>query len=427
LVDLIGLDNFNKRLNDGFETSAPHKFNSEHLGSNSLEGMGVLPINHGNQPNMQAAYLFNYSGKPWLTQKWSNEIMDNYYGDDPIGGWKGDEDQGQMGAWYVMSAMGLFQMDGGASLNPIYEIGSPQFEKVTINLDPTYYNGGTFTIEAKNVSDVNIYVQSATLNGKPLNKTWFYHSELINGGSLILEMGATPNKTWGSNTEDTPPSMSTILSNEERDEIISYDKTAEELEEWNRAIKAYYYHKKEHFELLPNTKNEIIFLGNSITDSAEWFEVFQNPNIKNRGIGGDDTEGVLDRLNEITESKPDKVFIMIGTNDLAYGKSVEQIIDNYKKIVAQIKKDSPKTKIFIQSILPVDDGIHFTRPNASINKINVALKKIAIQEKLTYLDLASLFSDKDGKLDKNYSIDGLHINGAGYQKWKDAIEKYIIK
>jgi lysophospholipase L1-like esterase len=221
--------------------------------------------------------------------------------------------------------------------------------------------------------------------------------------------------------------MSTILSNEERDEIISYDKTAEELEEWNRAIKAYYYHKKEHFELLPNTKNEIIFLGNSITDSAEWFEVFQNPNIKNRGIGGDDTEGVLDRLNEITESKPDKVFIMIGTNDLAYGKSVEQIIDNYKKIVAQIKKDSPKTKIFIQSILPVDDGIHFTRPNASINKINVALKKIAIQEKLTYLDLASLFSDKDGKLDKNYSIDGLHINGAGYQKWKDAIEKYIIK
>jgi predicted alpha-1,2-mannosidase len=425
LVDLVGLDTFNNRLNDGFETSAPHKFNSEHLGSNSLDGMGVLPINHGNQPNMQAAYLFNYSTKPWLTQKWANEIMDNYYGDDPIGGWKGDEDQGQMGAWYVMSAMGLFQMDGGASVNPIYEIGSPQFKKVIINLDPTYYKGGTFSIEAKNVSDVNVYVQSATLNGKPLNKTWFYHNELINGGSLILEMGATPNKNWGSNIEDVPPSMSTILSQEEINEIMHYDKLGEELEEWNRAIKAYYYHKKEHFEFLPNTKNEIIFLGNSISDSAEWAELFQNPNIKNRGIGGDDTDGVLDRLTEVTESNPDKVFIMIGTNDLAYGKSVEYVIENHKKIVTQIKKNSPKTKIFIQSILPVDEVLHPTRPNASIKKINNALKEISDNENLTYIDLASVFDDENGKLDKKYSIDGLHINGLGYQKWMEIIEKYI--
>jgi lysophospholipase L1-like esterase len=374
---------------------------------------------------MQAAYLFNYSTKPWLTQKWANEIMDNYYGDDPIGGWKGDEDQGQMGAWYVMSAMGLFQMDGGASVNPIYEIGSPQFKKVIINLDPTYYKGGIFSIEAKNVSDVNIYVQSATLNGKPLNKTWFYHHELINGGSLILEMGATPNKNWGSNIEDVPPSMSTVLSQEEINEIMHYDKLGEELEEWNRAIKAYYYHKKEHFEFLPNTKNEIIFLGNSISDSAEWAELFQNPNIKNRGIGGDDTDGILDRLTEVTESNPYKVFIMIGTNDLAYGKSVEYVIENHKKIVTQIKKNSPKTKIFIQSILPVDEVLHPTRPNASIKKINKALKEISDNENLIYIDLASEFDDENGKLDEKYSIDGLHINGLGYQKWMEIIEQHI--
>ncbi len=423
LINLVGKNEFNKRLNDGFETSAPHKFNSEHLGSNSLEGMGVLPINHGNQPNIQAAYLFNYSGKPWLTQKWANEIMDNYYGNNPADGWKGDEDQGQMGAWYVMSAMGLFQMDGGASVKPIYEIGSPQFEEVTINLDSKYYSGGKFTIKAKKVSDKNIYIQSATLNGKPLNKPWFYHEELVNGGELILKMGSKPNKKWGVN--NSPPSMSTTLSSEEIETILKYDRFGEELAEWNRAIKAYYYHKKEHFELLPNTENEIIFLGNSITDGAEWAELFGNPNIKNRGIGGDDTDGILGRLQEVTESFPDKVFMMIGTNDLAYGKSVDYIIGNYIKIIAQIKLESPKTKIYIQSVLPVDDAVHSTRPNKSILEINTKLKEISKKQGLTYIDLVSTFRNKEGKLSKTYSIDGLHLNGLGYQKWKKILEEYL--
>ena len=425
LIGLMGKDEFNNRLNEGFEISSPHNFNSEHLGSNSLDGMGVLPINHGNQPNMQAAYLFNYSGKPWLTQKWANDIMDKYYGTDPIGGWKGDEDQGQMGAWYVMSSMGLFEMDGGASIKPIYEIGSPQFEKVTINLDPKYYPGGTFEIEAKNVSEKNIYIQSAKLDGKTLNKPWFYHEELIDGGKLVLKMGDKPNKKWGSSVAAAPPSMSTILSKEEIDEIMAYDKFGEELAEWNKAIKAYYYHKKEHFEMLPNTENEIIFLGNSITDGAEWSELFENPNIKNRGIGGDDTNGVLERLSEVTESYPDKVFLMIGTNDLAYGKSVEHVIENHKKIVTQIKKDSPKTKIYIQSILPVDDAVHYTRPNASIEKINIALKELAVKKDLTYIDLVPTFSNEKGKLSKEFSIDGLHVNGLGYQKWKELIKEYL--
>jgi putative alpha-1,2-mannosidase len=85
---------------------------------------------------MQAAYLFNYSGQPWKTQHWAPERMDNYYGDDPVSGWPGDEDQGQMGAWFVTSAIGLFEMDGGGAVRPIYEIGSPLFDKITIQLDP---------------------------------------------------------------------------------------------------------------------------------------------------------------------------------------------------------------------------------------------------------------------------------------------------
>jgi putative alpha-1,2-mannosidase len=113
-----------------------------------------------------------------------------------------------MGAWFVMSAMGLFETEGGTSIKPFYEIGSPIFEKITIQLDPRYYKGKTFTIIAKGSSDVNRYVQSAQLDGKPLTKPWFYHADLVDGGSLILQMGPKPNMQWGSRPEDAPPSMS---------------------------------------------------------------------------------------------------------------------------------------------------------------------------------------------------------------------------
>jgi predicted alpha-1,2-mannosidase len=202
ILNLMGKDEFNNRLEDGFKKSARYNFNAEG------DLYDRIPINHGNQPNMQAAWLFNYSGKPWLTQNYTREIMNRYYGSTPIHGWLGDEDEGQMGAWYVMAAMGLFQTDGGASTKPFYEIGSPLFEKTTITLDPTYYPGKTFTIEAHNVSDRNRYIQSATLDGKPLTKPWFYHADLVDGGSLVLEMGPEPNVNWGSKPGDAPPSMS---------------------------------------------------------------------------------------------------------------------------------------------------------------------------------------------------------------------------
>ena len=425
LINLIGRDEFNKRLEEGFRTSQPHHFNSEHLGSNSLDGMGVLPINHGNQPNMQAAYLFNYSGKPWLTQKWTSEIMEKYYGTGPESGWLGDEDQGQMGAWFVMSAIGLFQMDGGASVKPVYEIGSPKFEKITIHLDEKYYPGGTFIIEAKSASDKNIYVQSAKFNGKELNKPWFYHSELIKGGKLTLKMGSKPNMEWGSKPEDAPPSLSTVLNEKEIDEIKAYDKFLEELEAWNKAMRAYYYHRKEQFEMLPDTENEIIFLGNSISDQCEWHELFNDINVKNRGIGGDDTDGILERLSEVTASDPKKIFLMIGTNDLAYGKGADHVIRNYEKIIQQIQSESPKTRLYIQSILPVDDGLHWTRPNTEIDKINKVLIELAEKYSLTYIDLTSTFKDENGKLNYEYTIDGLHLNGKGYFKWKDLIINYV--
>jgi len=202
LIDLIGKEEFNQRLNEGFENSVKANFNA------TGDRFGAHYINHGNQPNMQAAYLFNYSGKPWLTQKWAREIMDRYYGSTFLHGWLGDEDEGQMGGWFVMSAMGLFQTNGGASVKPFYEIGSPLFENVTINLDSDYYPGKTFVIKAKHVSDKNKYIQSAVLNGEKLSKPWFYHDELVKGGKLVLIMGDKPNKEWGSRPDDAPPSMS---------------------------------------------------------------------------------------------------------------------------------------------------------------------------------------------------------------------------
>jgi predicted alpha-1,2-mannosidase len=203
VVSLIGAKEYSDRLVFGFEKSARLNFNA--IGDKPE----LVYINHGNQPNMQAAYLFNYAGKPWLTQYWTREIMNKFYGNDPYNGWPGDEDEGQMGAWFVMSAMGLFQTDGGAAVKPIYEIGSPIFEKVTIQLDQQYYKGKTFVIEAKGVSDANRYIQSATLDGKPLTKPWLYHTDLVDGGKLVLKMGDKPNINWGSKPGDAPPSMST--------------------------------------------------------------------------------------------------------------------------------------------------------------------------------------------------------------------------
>ncbi len=190
LIDLLGEAEFNDRLQYGFEHSGPILV-SEY-------------VNQANQPNMQASWLFNYSGKPWLTQYWTREILDRYYGLEPVGGCPGDEDEGQMGAWYVMAGIGLFEMDGGASQNPIYEIASPLFDRITIQLDQRYYSGKSFCIETRNNSSRNRYIQSATLDGKPLTRPWFYHRELVDGGTLILHMGDKPNYHWGSRKQDRP-------------------------------------------------------------------------------------------------------------------------------------------------------------------------------------------------------------------------------
>ena len=163
----------------------------------------------GINPQCKWGYIFNYAGQPWLTQYWTREVVNRIYSDlDPQHGYNGDEDQGLMGSLAVLMKMGFFEMRGGASKNPEVQIGSPIFDKITIQLNPKYYDGGTFVIEALNNSDERRFLQSVVLNGKALDKVWIYHDDIVKGGKLTLEMGKMANKSLGSSKESLPGSVS---------------------------------------------------------------------------------------------------------------------------------------------------------------------------------------------------------------------------
>ena len=191
----------------------------------------------------------------------------------------------------------------------------------------------------------------------------------------------------------------------------------------------YYDQRELLFEAMPTSENDIIFLGNSITDGGEWAELFQNPNCKNRGISADICAGVLNRLETITKGQPAMIFLMIGTNDMNHGLSNDTIAMNVREIVQRIKLESPRTKIIVQSILPTNDCYGYfaghTKRYADVAVINNMLKTMAEEEDVEYLDLYSRFANEDGKMDPKYSNDGLHINGEGYLLWKEMVDDEI--
>lgn len=193
LIDLMGgKEKFVAKLNKSFELAARHDFTSakSHDQGEQKENRRRY-LNYGNQPSMQTAFLFNYAGEPALTQYWSRQVIDKVYsGVSPEYGYSGDEDQGLMGALAVLMKIGLFSLRGGTAVAPVYEIASPIFDKITIHLDDRFYPGNKFVITAKNNAPGNVYVHQATLNGEPLQQPWFSHQSLINGGELVLEMGA---------------------------------------------------------------------------------------------------------------------------------------------------------------------------------------------------------------------------------------------
>jgi predicted alpha-1,2-mannosidase len=201
LILAQGKKYFNDNLEDIFEKSEKDGFG----GGKTIDAFaGITSVyNHGNEPSLHISWLFNFSGRPWLTQKWTRTICDEFYGIEPIHGYGygQDEDQGQMGGWYVMTALGIFDVKGFTDAKPIVELSSPVFDKATIVLG----NNKKLIIEAKNNSRINLYIQSVTFNGKPLANCWLYRDELMKGGKMVFVMGNKPNKAWG--TKVPPPSV----------------------------------------------------------------------------------------------------------------------------------------------------------------------------------------------------------------------------
>jgi predicted alpha-1,2-mannosidase len=195
LIDLLGgNDAFSQRLDDFYKmtpTITPPKY----VGVVGTIGQYV----HGNQPSHHVVYLYNYAQKPWLTQQMSRQVLDQLYRSGP-GGLCGNEDMGSLSSWYVLSAMGIYPVTPGSTQ---YAIGSPIFDEVSLDLG----DGNHFSFITKNNTQKNIYIQSATLNGEPFNRTWIDHTEIMKGGILIFEMGPEPNKDWASNPDSVPFSM----------------------------------------------------------------------------------------------------------------------------------------------------------------------------------------------------------------------------
>jgi putative alpha-1,2-mannosidase len=177
-------------LNYAFEQAAPQDF---------VFGYSDGYVSYANQPGCSNAHVFNHVEHPWLTQYWVRRVNKQAYGsievDQGYGGH--DEDQGQMSGVSALMSMGLFSILGNNSEVPQYEITSPIFDEITIQLNPEYYEGSNFSIKTTNNSPEHYYIQSAELNGAPLTRYWFTHDDFQKGGELHINLGPNPNKQWG--------------------------------------------------------------------------------------------------------------------------------------------------------------------------------------------------------------------------------------
>lgn len=192
----------------------------------------------------------------------------------------------------------------------------------------------------------------------------------------------------------------------------------------------YLYDRDELFETLPIDDNSIVFLGNSLINNFELAELFQNLKIKNRGISGDKIDGVINRLDPIIRLKPNKIFIEIGINDLGYRSNKDVVLTKYKKLINLLRSKLPKTKIYIQSLFPTETGRQEYKTycteavNRDIIEINNELSKLALKQNLTFINTHSSFV-MNGKLNSKYSVDGVHLNGAGYKLWTEILKPYV--
>ena len=172
------------------------------------------------------------------------------------------------------------------------------------------------------------------------------------------------------------------------------------------------------FEAFPLVPDDIVFLGDSITEEGPWEELFPDLRVRNRGVAGDTTDGVLHRLEQITRAQPAKVFLMIGTNDLFRGASDDEIVANITEILDRLKQETPDTEVYLESVLPRAQGYR-----ARIEALNARLAEVSLEHGSAWVDLYPAFLDPDtGAIRQELSNDQLHLLGPGYQIWRDQID-----
>lgn len=192
----------------------------------------------------------------------------------------------------------------------------------------------------------------------------------------------------------------------------------------------YWLNRQELFESLPKDSNSIVFLGNSLTQNFELAEFFPNYKIKNRGINGDVSAGILNRLKSITALHPNKIFIEMGINDLGTGVSNDSILKNYRSLIDILQRECKSTKIYMQSTFPVENSASRyptfcnERVNAQVVKLNTSLQELAIEKKITFVNVYPEL-ELNGQLNPKYSVDGIHLNGSGYVLWAEILKPFV--
>jgi lysophospholipase L1-like esterase len=195
-------------------------------------------------------------------------------------------------------------------------------------------------------------------------------------------------------------------------------------------LNSHYENRLAYFRAMPNQKKEIVFLGNSLTEGGKWQELINKRHVVNRGISGDVTYGIYARLDEVIESKPAKLFLLSGTNDMKRDIPNEVIAKSIERIIARVKRESPKTKIYLQSLLPVNEAMlpksYAAINNAKVNQLNVLLENMAKGMDVNYIDLHPALADETGNLKKELAIDGLHLRQASYILWANYLKKLKV-
>jgi len=191
----------------------------------------------------------------------------------------------------------------------------------------------------------------------------------------------------------------------------------------------YYARRATLFDQLPIGKKDIVMLGNSLTDGCEFNELLGNRHIKNRGIVGDIVQGLIDRIGPIIKGQPRKLFIMSGVNDISHDVSADSIARAMEKLIVMVKQGSPRTKIYLQSLLPFNNDVREWKllkgRDHVVVEANALLEQVARRQGVTWINLYPLFVDDQGRLRADLTNDGLHLMGQGYLIWRDALRPYI--